>query len=83
MKRRTKKRGAEWNTEASATASTQQTCQPDIHAVLKEMWSVAMAEQIVELSYTKTQIDAMETRLRASERTVEEQRVVIKELKEE
>ncbi|XP_031435087.1 complement C1q-like protein 2 [Clupea harengus] len=45
-----------------ATAPTQLTCQPDIHTVLREM-SALMAEQRVELRYTKTQMDAMETRL--------------------
>ena len=101
-------------TEAAATASTQQTCQPDIHTVLREM-SALMAEQRVELRYTKAQMEAVDTRLRASEnkaeametrlterlaasekktegmetrliaseKTVEEQRAVIKELKEE
>ena len=44
--------------------------QPDIHTVLREM-SVLMAEQRVELRYTKTQIEAMETRLRASENNSE------------
>ena len=100
-------------TEAAATASTQQTCQPDIHTVLREM-SALMAEQRVELRYTKAQMEAVDTRLRASEnkaeametrlterlaasekkaegmetrliaseKTVEEQRAVIKELKE-
>ena len=70
--------GAAERTETAATASTQQTCQPDIHTVLREM-SALMAEQRVEVRYTKTQ---METRLRASEKTVEEQRAAIKELKE-
>ncbi|XP_048126215.1 uncharacterized protein LOC125311890 [Alosa alosa] len=65
----------------TATASTQQSCQPDIHTVLREM-SALVVEQRVELRYTKTQVEAMETRLRASEKTVEEQRAVIKELKE-
>ena len=73
--------GAAQRTEAAATASTQQTCQPDIHTVLREM-SALMAEQRVELRYTKAQMEAVETRLRASEKTVEEQRAVIKELKE-
>ena len=63
------------------TAATQQTYQPDFHTLLREM-SALMAELRVELRYTKTQIEAMETRLRASEKTVEEQRAVIKELKE-
>ncbi|XP_031414567.1 uncharacterized protein LOC116218189 [Clupea harengus] len=58
--------GAAQRTEAAATASTQQTCQPDIHTVLREM-SALMVEQRVELRYTKTQMEAMETRLRASE----------------
>ncbi|XP_031434412.1 complement C1q-like protein 2 [Clupea harengus] len=62
--------GAAQTTEAAATASTQLTCQPDIHTVLREM-SALMAEQRVELRYTKTQMEAMETRLRASEKTVE------------
>ena len=48
----------------------QHTCQPDIHTVLREM-SVLMAEQRVELRCTKTQIEAMETRLRASENNSE------------
>ena len=84
--------GAAQRTEAAATASTQQTCQPDIHTVLREM-SALMVEQRVELRYTKTQmetrlrasenkVETMETRLRASENKVEEQRAVIKELKE-
>ncbi|XP_076142428.1 complement C1q-like protein 2 [Alosa pseudoharengus] len=65
----------------TATASTQQSCQLDIHTVLREM-SALLAEQRVELRHSKTQVEAMETRLRASEKTVEEQRAVIKELKE-
>ncbi|KAL2083537.1 hypothetical protein ACEWY4_021310 [Coilia grayii] len=81
--------------EATAAASTQQTCQPDIHTVLREMNAV-LAEQRVTLMYTKTQMEAMETRMRAnenkaetmetrltaSEKTLEEQRVVNKEMKE-
>ena len=58
--------------EATGAAPTQLTCQPDVHSVLREM-STLMAEQRVELRYTKTQMEAMETRLRASEKTVEEQ----------
>ncbi|XP_042565536.1 complement C1q-like protein 2 [Clupea harengus] len=54
--------GAAQRTEAAATVSTQQTCQPDIHTVLREMTAL-MVEQRVELRYTKTQIQAMETRL--------------------
>lgn len=58
-------------TEAEATASsTQPTGQPDIHAMLKEM------------SALQTKFESLESRLTASERTVEEQRAVIKELKE-
>ncbi|XP_041922094.1 complement C1q-like protein 2 [Alosa sapidissima] len=60
------------------TASTQQSCQPDIHTVLREM-SAVVVEQRVELRYTKTQVEAMETRLRASEKTVEEQRVELRQ----
>ncbi|XP_071218922.1 uncharacterized protein [Salvelinus alpinus] len=51
--------------EAALTHS-QQTCQPDIHTVLREM-STMMAEQRVELRHTKTELGAMEARLRASE----------------
>ncbi|XP_062375617.1 caprin-2-like [Sardina pilchardus] len=63
--------GAVRRTEAAATASTQQTCQPEIYTVLKEV-SALVAEQRVELRYTKTQMEAMETRLRASESLVEQ-----------
>ncbi|XP_062376307.1 multimerin-2-like [Sardina pilchardus] len=69
--------GAAQRTEDAATASTQQTCQPDIHTVLREM-SVLITEQRVELSHTKTQMEAMkkkaetmETRLRTSEKKAE------------
>ncbi|XP_031435088.1 cerebellin-4-like [Clupea harengus] len=62
--------GAAETTEAAATASIQQTCHSDIHSVLREI-SALMAEQRVELRYTKTQIEAMETRLRASENKAE------------
>ncbi|XP_076127702.1 uncharacterized protein LOC143108711 [Alosa pseudoharengus] len=69
--------GAAQRTEAADTASTQQTCQPDIHTVLREM-SALVVEQRVELRYTKTQVEAlekkaetMETRLRASENKAE------------
>ena len=62
--------GAAETPEAAATASTQQTRQPDIHTVLREMIAL-MAEQRFELRYTKTQMEAMETRLRASEDKVE------------
>ncbi|XP_029561615.1 uncharacterized protein LOC115157478 isoform X1 [Salmo trutta] len=51
--------------EAALTHS-QQTCQPDIHTVLREM-STMMAEQRVELRHTKTELGAMEARLRDSE----------------
>ncbi|KAG5266872.1 hypothetical protein AALO_G00237200 [Alosa alosa] len=76
--------GAAQRTEAAATACTEQTCQPDIHTVLREM-STLVAEQRVELRHTKTQMEAMETRLtdrlKASEKTVVEHTVVIQELK--
>ncbi|XP_062375733.1 complement C1q-like protein 2 [Sardina pilchardus] len=55
---------------SETAASTQQTCLPDIHASLREM-STLVAEQRVELRHTKTQMEAMETRLRASESLVE------------
>ncbi|XP_041697204.1 uncharacterized protein LOC121534684 [Coregonus clupeaformis] len=52
--------------EAAASTHSQQTCQPDIHTVLREL-SNMMAEQRVELSHTKTELGAMEARLRDSE----------------
>ncbi|XP_031434523.1 complement C1q-like protein 2 [Clupea harengus] len=58
--------GKDLQDKTAATAYTQQTYQPDFHTVLREM-SVLMAEQRVELRYTKTQIEAVENRLRASE----------------
>ncbi|XP_062376317.1 uncharacterized protein LOC134064416 [Sardina pilchardus] len=57
-------------TETAATVCNQQTCQPDIHTLLREM-SALVAEQRVELRYTKTQMDAIEARLRASENKAE------------
>ncbi|XP_063076075.1 cerebellin-2-like [Engraulis encrasicolus] len=78
---------------------TQKICQPDIHAVLREM-SAKIAEQQAELRHNKEQLQAVEkraeavgtglraelqdveTRLRASEKTVEEQKLVIKDLTE-
>ncbi|XP_062376330.1 uncharacterized protein LOC134064425 [Sardina pilchardus] len=62
--------GAAQSTEAADTASTQQTCQPDIHTVLREMTALVV-EQRVELRHTKTQVEAMEARLRASESKAE------------
>ncbi|XP_063048059.1 cerebellin-1-like [Engraulis encrasicolus] len=50
-----------------AAASTQ----PDIHAVLREMTSL-ITEQRVELKCTKTQLEAVESRLKASEKMVEQ-----------
>ncbi|XP_036439040.1 cerebellin-1-like [Colossoma macropomum] len=70
-----------------ATISDQQPCQPDIHTVLREL-SIKLAEQSVELRYTKNQMSAVEKqleelkkqnealsaeiRLKASEKQVEE-----------
>ncbi|XP_062376320.1 uncharacterized protein LOC134064419 [Sardina pilchardus] len=62
--------GAAQRTEDAATASTQQTCQPDIHTVLREM-SVLVTELRMELRHTKTQMEAMESRLRVSENKAE------------
>lgn len=70
--------GKDLQDKTAATAHTQHTYQPDFHTVLREM-SVLMAEQRVELRYTKTQIEAVENRLRASEKTVEEQRVDLRQ----
>ncbi|KAL2083039.1 hypothetical protein ACEWY4_020812 [Coilia grayii] len=80
--------GPHFQTTNTGTDSSKLTCQPDIHTLLREMSSL-VTEQRVELIYTKTQLEAMktrlkaseskaeamETRLRASEKTVEEQRV--------
>ncbi|XP_063076074.1 uncharacterized protein LOC134466108 [Engraulis encrasicolus] len=60
---------------------TQKICQPDIHAVLREM-SAKIAEQQAEIRNNKEQLQDVETRLRASEKTVEEQKLVIKDLTE-
>ncbi|CAB1326709.1 unnamed protein product [Coregonus sp. 'balchen'] len=68
--------------EAAASTHSQQTCQPDIHTVLREM-SNMMAEQRVELSHTKTELGAMEARLTASESQVEELKVQLKSKVEE
>eukprot|EP00063_Salmo_salar_P072735 XP_014047570.1 PREDICTED: uncharacterized protein LOC106600603 [Salmo salar] len=64
--------------EAAATTHSQQTCQPDIHIVLREM-NTMMVEQRVELRHTKTELGAMEARLRASESQVEELKSKVEE----
>ncbi|KAI4905624.1 hypothetical protein NFI96_028659 [Prochilodus magdalenae] len=58
-------------TEPPATTSTQQSCQPDIHSVLREV-SVMLAELKVEQRHTTTAVNNMESRLRASESQMEE-----------
>ena len=62
--------GKDLHVKTADTSYTQQIYQPDFHTVLREM-SVLMAEQRVELRYTKTQIEAVENRLRASENNAE------------
>ncbi|KAL6466470.1 hypothetical protein MHYP_G00242740 [Metynnis hypsauchen] len=64
--------------ETEATVSNQKPCQSDIHTVLREL-STKLAEQSVELKYTKNQLEelkkqneAAEIRLKASEKQVEE-----------
>ncbi|CAB1317095.1 unnamed protein product, partial [Coregonus sp. 'balchen'] len=64
--------------EAAASTHRQQTCQPDIHTVLREM-NTMMVEQRVELRHTKTELGAMEARLRASESQVEELKSKVEE----
>ncbi|KAG9283504.1 complement C1q-like protein 2 [Astyanax mexicanus] len=58
-------------TEATTTTSSQQSCQQDIHSVLREM-SAVLAELKVEQRHTTTAVNNLESRLRASESQVEE-----------
>ncbi|XP_036414567.1 uncharacterized protein LOC118799005 [Colossoma macropomum] len=68
-------------TEPPTTTSTQQSCQPDLHSVLREM-SAMLAELKVEQRHTTTAVNNIESRLRASESQMEElKRKVQEELK--
>ncbi|XP_072534752.1 uncharacterized protein [Salminus brasiliensis] len=59
------------STEATTTTSSRQSCQPDIHSVLREM-SAVLAELKVEQRHTTAAVNNLETRLRASESQLEE-----------
>lgn len=48
---------AEQRAQPTNAADVQQTCQPDIHTVLREM-SVLITEQRVELRHAKAQLEA-------------------------
>ncbi|XP_063067993.1 uncharacterized protein LOC134459564 [Engraulis encrasicolus] len=55
------------NGAGGATSTEQQTCQPDIHTVLREM-STQLAEQRVELRHTQVQLETMEKKAETMEK---------------
>ncbi|XP_063068396.1 heavy metal-binding protein HIP-like [Engraulis encrasicolus] len=58
------------NGAGGATSAEQQTCQPDIHTVLREM-STQLAEQRVELRHTQAQLETMEKKAETMEKKAE------------
>ncbi|XP_076127858.1 cerebellin-3-like [Alosa pseudoharengus] len=74
---------------AGLVVVAEETCQPNIYTEVRGVKAL-VAEHRVELAHTKKQVEALEktagtleTRLRASEKTVEEQREQLKQLKRE
>lgn len=56
---------------AVSSTDSKQACQPDVHAVLRELTAL-IAEQKVEMKHTQSALQAVADRLKASEDQVED-----------